>query len=72
MGIFIPLDYFPDAYSGVVKMFPLTNTFTNVQSAIINESINWLSLFLTIIMAAISIIVSFILSHKVFRAYEKK
>ena len=72
MGIFIPLDYFPDAYSGVVKMFPLTNTFTNVQSAIINESINWLSLFLTIIMEAIFIIVSFILSHKVFRAYEKK
>lgn len=68
MGIFIPMSYYPDGYVSIMERIPLTIVFGNIQAAIINDPIHWLGLSLAIGMTGIIIIISLILSHKIFRS----
>jgi ABC-type polysaccharide/polyol phosphate export permease len=67
MGTFIPLDNYPGAYVSIIEKIPITFVFKNVQAAIINDPIQWLNYFLTIGMLFIIIVISLIITHKVFR-----
>ena len=68
MGIFIPMSYYPDGYISIMGRIPFTIVFGNIQAAIINDSIHWPGLFLTIGITGIIIIIALILSHKIFRS----
>ena len=68
MGIFIPMSYYPDGYLSIMERIPFTSVFGNIQAAIINDPIHWPGLFLTIGITGIIIIISLILSHKIFRS----
>ena len=48
MGNFIPLNEYPISYASIINVFPITALFKNIQAIIINSSIQWSGLILTL------------------------
>ena len=67
MGTFIPLDLFPEVYSGFIRGIPLTGIISNLHSIIGNNNIFWGGYFLTIALTGLIFIINLIISHKYFR-----
>jgi len=65
LGAFIPLKYFPESYSGVVKFFPISGLINNSQKIIASDDVSF-SFFL------ISLFISITLSLLVYLKVEKK
>ena len=67
LGTFIPLNKYPIGYILFVDKIPLTNIILNLQKVIINEPLDWLSFFTTILLIVLTNIISLIISYKVVR-----
>ena len=67
MGSFIPLDMFPEVYSGFIRGIPLTGIISNIHSIIGNNTIFWGGYFLTIALTGLIFTINLIISHKYFR-----
>ena len=67
MGNFIPLTYYPLDYINIIDKIPLVYIFNNIQGVIINEPISWISYFLTIVAIILILLISLIMSYKIFR-----
>ena len=67
MGIFIPINNYPQSYLTVINNIPLFMVFQNMQSIIIHENVQWIGIFLNLISMFLIFFISIIVSNKIFR-----
>lgn len=66
-GTFIPLNNYPINYINFVDKIPFVYIISNTKAIIINEPIQWIGFFLSLLMIILLMIISLIISHRVFR-----
>ncbi len=66
-GTFIPLNNYPVNYINFIDKIPFIHIVSNIKAIVINEPIYWIGFFLSILMTILLMIISLIVSYRVFR-----